>query len=85
MAVVEGLAGVSHVRQRGEAAQQAGVDGGRGFAVELLVDDGLGEGLKGALFGGNAHGEWADPGDEFGEFGVKAGHGDDDTASGTIG
>ena len=33
--------------ERLEAFDEAGVDGGGGFAVELLVDDGLGEGLEG--------------------------------------
>ncbi len=83
------------------------MDSGRSLAVELLINDGLGEGLKRALFWGNAHGKWADAGDEFGEFGVcggergegrggvvrgslsaagvRAGHGEDDTASGAIG
>jgi len=49
------------------------MDSSRSLAVELLVDDGLGEGLKRALFGRNAHGEGADAGDEFGEFGVGDG------------
>ena len=73
MAVLEGFAGVSHVCQRGKATEEAAVDGGCSLAVELLVDDGLGEGLKRALFRGNVHGEWADAGDELGEFGVGGG------------
>ncbi len=35
-----------------EAFDDAGVDGGGCFAVELLVDDGLGEGFEGGLAGG---------------------------------
>jgi len=65
-------------RERGhglEAGDEAGVDGGSGFAVELLVDDGLGEGFKWGLVGGEAEGEGAGAGDEFGEFGVGGGEG----------
>jgi hypothetical protein len=53
-----------------ERSEQSGVDGGGGLAVELLVDDGLGEGFEGGLLGGEAHGERAGAGDERGEFGV---------------
>jgi len=58
-----------------EAGDEAGVDGGGGFAMELLVDDGLGEGFEGGLVGGEAEGEGAGAGDEFGEFGVGGGEG----------
>lgn len=70
MAMMEGFAGVGHVGQRREAAQEAGVDGSGGLAMELLVDDGFGEGLKRALFWGDTHGEGADAGDEPGELGI---------------
>jgi len=49
------------------------MDGGGGLAVELLVDDGLGEGFKGGLAGGETHGERADAGDQLREFGVGGG------------
>jgi hypothetical protein len=51
---------------RREGAEQARVDGGCGFAVELLIDDGFGEGLKGRLLGGEPQGEGAGARDEFG-------------------
>jgi len=100
--MLERLARVGHVGELGKAVQQTGVDGGCGFAMELLVDDGFGEGLKRALFWRNAQLKGADAGDELGEFGVsggecsegcgcvvwrslsaggvRAGHGEDDTA-----
>ena len=56
-----------------KAGDEAGVDGGGGFAVELLIDDGFGEGFEGGLAGGEAHGEGAGSGDEAGEFGVCGG------------
>ena len=56
-----------------EAGDEAGVDGCGGLAVELLVDDGFGEGLEGGLLGGEAEGEGADAGDESGELGVGGG------------
>ena len=46
------------------------MDGGGRFAVELLVDDRLGEGFEGRLLVGEAELERAGAGDEFGEFGV---------------
>jgi len=73
MAMVEGLAGVCHVSQRGETAKQTGVDGSRSLAVDLLIDDGFGEGLKRALFGGDSHSEGAGAGDEFAELRVRGG------------
>lgn len=57
----------------GKAGQQPGMDGGGGLAVQLLVDDGLGEGLKGGLTAGQAHGEWPGASDEFAQFGVGCG------------
>ena len=54
-----------------EAFDEALVDGGGGFAVELLIDDGLGEGLKRGLLRGDAHGQGANAGDKFGEFEVS--------------
>jgi len=56
-----------------EAGDEAGVDGGGGSAVELLIDDGFGEGLEGGLVGGEAEGGWAGAGDEPGELGVDGG------------
>ena len=56
-----------------EAGDQAGVDSGGGFAVQLLIDDGFGEGLEGGLLGGEANGKGARAGDEFGKFGVCCG------------
>ena len=47
------------VERRGEGFEQAAVDGGGGFAVELLVDDGLDEGFERGLGAGDAHGEGA--------------------------
>ena len=63
-------------RERGhglEAGDQAGVDGGGSFAMELLIDDGFGEGFEGGLVGGEARGKGAGAGDEFGELGVGSG------------
>ena len=56
-----------------EGLEQAAVDGGGGFAVELLIDDGFGEGFEGGLGGGELHGEGAGACDEFAEFGVGGG------------
>jgi len=49
------------------------MDGGRGFAVKLLVDDRLDEGLEGRLRAGDAEGEGAGALDEAAEFGVDRG------------
>ena len=49
------------------------MDGGGGFAVELLVDDGLDEGFEGGLGAGDAHGEGAGALDEAAELGVGGG------------
>ncbi len=68
-----GFAGGTRAAEGFEAGEQAGVDGGGGFAVELLVDDGLGERLEGGLGGGEAHGEGAGAGDEGDKFGVGGG------------
>jgi hypothetical protein len=46
------------------------MDGGGGFAVELLVDDRFDEGFKGRLGAGDAHGEGAGTLDELAEFGI---------------
>ena len=48
-----------------EALEEAAVDGGGGFAVELLIDDALDEGLEGRLRAGEAEGEGAGALDEF--------------------
>jgi len=45
--------------------------------VELLVDDGLGEGLEGGLGAGELEGEGAGASDEAGESGVGCGQGAD--------
>lgn len=63
-------------RKRGhglEAGYQAGVDGGSGFAVELLVNDGFSESFEGRLLRGEAQGERTDAGDETRKFGVGGG------------
>ena len=57
----------------GEAFEQAAVDGGGGFAVELLIDDGFDEGFEGGLGAGDAHGEGAGALDELAEFGIGGG------------
>ena len=49
------------------------MDGGGGFAVELLVDDGFDEGFEGGLGAGYAHGEGAGAYDELAEFGIGGG------------
>ncbi len=49
------------------------MDGGGGFAVELLVDDGFDEGFEGGLGAGYAHGEGAGALDELAESGVGGG------------
>jgi hypothetical protein len=56
-----------------EAVDEAAVDGGGGFAVELLVDDALDERFKGRLGAGEAEGEGAGAGDELAEFWVGGG------------
>ena len=63
-------------RKRGhglEAGDEAGVDGGGGLAVELLVDDGFGEGFEGRLVGRETEGDGTGGGDEPGELGVGGG------------
>ena len=49
------------------------MDGGGGFAVELLIDDGFGEGFEGGLVGGEAGGEWTRTRDEAGELRISGG------------
>jgi hypothetical protein len=49
------------------------VDGGGGFAVELLVDDGFKQRLEGRLRAGDAQGEGAGALDEAAEFGIGGG------------
>ena len=49
------------------------MDGGGGFAVELLVNDALDEGLEGGLSAGEAEGEGTAALDEAGEFGIGGG------------
>ena len=57
----------------GEGFEQAAVDGGGGFAVELLIDDGLDERFEGRLGAGDAQGEGAGAFDELAEFGIGGG------------
>jgi hypothetical protein len=56
-----------------KAFDEAAVDGGGGFAVELLVDDALDEGLEGGLRAGDAEVEGAGSFEESGEFWVGGG------------
>ena len=56
-----------------EAGDQAGMNRGGGFAVELLIDDGLGEGFEGGLLPGEAGGEGAGQGNKLGELRVGGG------------
>jgi hypothetical protein len=56
--------------QRLKACDEARMDGGGGFAVKLLIDDGFGEGFKGGLLGGKAQSKGASAFDEAGEFRV---------------
>ena len=56
-----------------EAFEETSVDGGGGFAVKLLVDDGFDEGFEGGLGAGDAEGEGAGALDEAGELGVGGG------------
>ncbi len=58
-----------------EGAEELAVNGGGGFAVELLIDDGLEQGFKGRGGGCELHGEGAGALDEAGEFGVGGGEG----------
>jgi hypothetical protein len=57
----------------GEGCEQAGVDGGGCFAVELLVDDRLQESFEGRLLRRDSEGERAGFGDELREFGIGGG------------
>jgi antitoxin component of MazEF toxin-antitoxin module len=70
---VDGVAVGLDAGDEDEAFKQAAVDGGGGLAVELLVEDGLREGLEGRLLRGQAEGEGAGLRDEAGEFGVGGG------------
>jgi len=56
------------VEQGGEAA----VDGGGGFAGELLIDDGAGDGFEVGAFGSESEAAGADALDDGGQFGVGA-------------
>ena len=56
-----------------EAFEQASVDGGCGFAVELLIDDALYECFEGGLGAGEPEGEGACTLDEAREFGIGGG------------
>ena len=53
--------------------QHAPVDGGRGLAVQLLIDDGLDQRLKGGLCAPYLHGEGAGTDDEFAQLRVSCG------------
>ena len=53
-----------------EGGEQAFEDGGGSFAVELLIDDGLEQGLEGGVLALEFEGEGADAVDELAEFGV---------------
>jgi hypothetical protein len=53
-----------------EGFEKTAMDGGGGFAVELLIDDGFDEGFEGRLGAGDAHGEGAGSLDELAEFGI---------------
>src|ERR1700722_2935773 len=53
-----------------EAFEHAAMDGGSGFAVQLLIDDAFDEGFEGRLGAGNAELEGAGAFDEFAEFGI---------------
>ncbi len=71
-----------------EGVEEAAVDGGGGLAVELLVDDGLGEGLEGGLGAGEPEGEGAGALNEAAQFGVgggERGEGGGDVVSGSPG
>ncbi len=58
-------------RHRGrEGFEETAMDGGGGFAVELLIDDGFNKGFERRLVTGNPHGERAGAFDEFAEFGI---------------
>ncbi len=62
-----------------EAGEQTSVDGGCGFAVKLLINDGLGQCFEGRLLGGKAQREGAGAFDEPGELRVRGrerGYGD---------
>src|SRR5438445_307252 len=54
----------------GEGFEEAAMNGGRGFAVKLLIDDGLDECFEGGLGAGYAHSEGAGALDELAEFGI---------------
>ena len=56
-----------------EGFDHAAMDGGCGFAVQLLIDDGFDEGFKWRLSTGDAHGEGAGTFDELAEFRVCCG------------
>ena len=66
-------AGGREGHDRGEAFDHAAMNGGGGFSVELLIDDGFDESFEGGLGAGYAHGERAGTLDELAEFGVVSG------------
>ena len=53
-----------------KGGEQAFEDSGRGFAMELLIDDGLEQSLEGGVLALEFEGEGTDAGDELAEFGV---------------
>lgn len=72
--------GFTRWERLGKAGEELGVDARGGLAVELLVDDGAEQGLKGRLRGAEFEGEWSCTFDETtksrvarGEFGDGAG------------
>jgi len=56
-----------------EGFNHSAMDGGCGFAVQLLIDDGFDEGFEGRLRTGDTHGEGAGTFDELAEFRVCGG------------
>ena len=64
---------VSGAERGAEGFQQPAVDGRGGLAMQLLVDDGLDQRLKGRLAAGDAHGERPGALDQAAEFGIGGG------------
>ena len=56
-----------------KAFEQAAMNGGGGFAVELLIDDAFDESFEGGEAAGDLHGEGTGALDEFAEFGIGGG------------
>jgi hypothetical protein len=65
---VMGIGVIADTADGMEAFEQAAVDGGGGFAVELLVDDGFDERFKGRLCACDSHGEGTSAFDEPAEL-----------------